>query len=72
MDEELDSSLTLWKYTNLKLMQLGNEQGLIHGTFIAESSVEQIKACLVSDYRGRDSMSQMSQLQLMGYFSAVL
>ena len=56
MDEELDSSLTLWKYTNLKLMQLGNEQGLIHGTFIAEGSVEQIKACLVSDYRGRDSM----------------
>ena len=55
VDEELESTMTLWKYSLNKLLQIGNENDLMHGTQVTEGSVERLKAVLVGDYKARDS-----------------
>lgn len=73
--------MTISKYALQKTVQLGNEQGLMHGTHLNEANIEQLKMHLVSDFRAQTSMSaddsstsffQTQHLQLMGYFSALL
>ena len=65
--------MTLAKYALQKVLQLGNEDGFMHGTYLNEANIERFKMLLVSEFRSQgDSFHQMEHLQLKGYFSALL
>ena len=47
---ELENTMTLWRYAWRKLLQLGNETGLMQGTYISESHVEKLQSHLALEF----------------------
>lgn len=60
VDEELDSKMTLLKFIQQRMVSLGNEEQLMHGTYIdADVNLERFKSVLLTEYKSKDSLNQI-------------
>jgi len=72
VDEQLENKMTLWRYVQLRVFPLGNEHGMMQGTFLTETNTESMTSLLLTDFKARDSALSVEHSALSAYFEAFL
>lgn len=65
--------MALLKFIQQLMVSLGNEEQLMHGTYIdADVNLERFKSVLLTEYKSKDSLNQIEHSQLMTFFSSLI